>query len=846
MTPVDNLNSVRSFVRNLNVVLKQVNLYGLAHKQVAPQLENAWKELRAGLDSGKLVITGAGDHLLLGGKPLNAGSADKSLARLLTASGIAGICFLPELDIEQFGQFVRTMAVTKSQDLLPEFKRHFGARSPVRLLEFRIGEDEPEEHGMNLAGHLAAAMLGATTESTNTTPATTNDLLRMLVSLDAPANGSANTAVAWSSTAPSRNLGEDEVTETIRWLAKLGGARKETAGAGEAPTIDQLPEVARDALRNALSAPALEENDPERPTLITLAEQLAVKVALEKYERGEIHLNAVQQMLRRLQQEIAKLHGVVRAQEDTMFRAGIKADSESEALDQQFWAGVPVKNKLQVLLSPDGYCVPAKNIALFIDELLGQKDRNTAEQILRNYCALLRGDAAQDAKAKVAAGITALAGTYAKVSDRVLQWAMAVVASALSKNLEGELGDFLSGAMSALGRHAGTQAGYSVLSDYFDQLAGLSSLSGTVARRIWAECGLEQSVARFVDDAVTALEPMPELLEALRQVPEAVANELKKRAAGCAKREDYRRLTVLSHQLGRPLLEVLKQSAMTEKASQALLATGLLAPTDTLFVEEILKKRMPGWAPSEQSAAIHQIACSGIPERGVLLTQLFDSFHELILPQAIDEIGISGSADLDKLVEISGRPKQVSPFIQLKVIEALGNLRAKTAAPLLRHFVLTRSVFKFEYEKETRIVAMQAMLKIDPLSARETLEKSGLTSEDLQLAPLRPGPGEWIRQRRYARVPIDGMLSAAITSDTGSCDISLEAMSMGGGGGRTNSRAQLACDGLVEMQFGLRKVRARVLLHPIDTYKLGFEIASIPLDHRTRLRQFLTARQAKA
>jgi hypothetical protein len=839
MTTADNLNSVRAFVRNLNVVVKQVNLYGLTHKQVAPQLENTWKELRTALDSGKLVVTGAGDHLLVGGKPVSAGSADKSLALMMTGSGIAGICFFPELSFEQFGEFVRTLAVTKPTDLLAQFKKDFGTKAPVRLLEYRIGEEEPTEQGMNLAGHIAAAMLGAVPVSTDAKPVTANDLLRALVGLD-PNSRSIELPQTQQE---QRNLGEDDVTQTIRWLAKLGACENRGPDAGQVPTLEQLPAVAQHALKQALSH---ETTDSEQPGIVSLAERLAIKIALEKYERGEIQLNAVQQMLQRLKLEISKLQGIVRAQEDTMLRAGIHSHAEGEALDRQFWAGVPAKNKLQVLLSSDAYCVPARNIESFIGELIECRDRNSAEQILRNYCSVLRAPVTPDIKLKVAGSIGYLAPIFPKVSDRVTQWAMAVVASALSKNLGGELGNALSSTMSALGREAGSHAGYGVLTDYLDQLAGLRSLSDEVAGKIRAECGIEDSVRRCVEDAVNALEPKPDLMEALRQVPEAVAAELKQRAARCSKREEYRRLTVLSQELGRPLLELLKQSAKTDKPAEALLAAGLLAPHDSLYVQEVLRKRIPGWAPSEQSAAIHQLASSGIAERGVVLTQLFDCFHELILPQAIDEIGISGSADVDRLVEISGRPRQVSPFIQLKVIEALGNLRAKVAIPLLRHFVLTRSVFKFEYAKETRIVAMQAMLKIDPLSARETLERSGLTSDDLQLAPLRPGPGEWIRQRRYARIPIDGLLSAAITSEEGSCHLSLEAMSMGGGGGHTSARTELSGDGLVEMRFGLRKVRARVLLHPIDTYKLGFEIAAIPLEDRSRLRQFLATRQARA
>jgi hypothetical protein len=108
---------------------------------------------------------------------------------------------------------------------------------------------------------------------------------------------------------------------------------------------------------------------------------------------------------------------------------------------------------------------------------------------------------------------------------------------------------------------------------------------------------------------------------------------------------------------------------------------------------------------------------------------------------------------------------------------------------------------------------------------------------------LKPASGTWIRQRKYLRVPIEGEMFASIKSTTGSCDISVEALSLGGGGGTTNIKSQLASDGEVELKIGLRKVRARVLVHAVDQYNVGFEIASIPLEDRTRLRQFLTARR---
>jgi hypothetical protein len=124
MTGRTHVDAVRAFVRNLNVVVKQVNMYGPAHKQVAPQLENTWKELRAALATDKVVLTAAGDHLLLAGKPLQAGSADRSFALLLVSAGIAGMCFLPDITQEQLEALVRLLANNSLQNYWRSSKRN--------------------------------------------------------------------------------------------------------------------------------------------------------------------------------------------------------------------------------------------------------------------------------------------------------------------------------------------------------------------------------------------------------------------------------------------------------------------------------------------------------------------------------------------------------------------------------------------------------------------------------------------------------------------------------------------------------------------------------------------------
>ena len=846
MTVGTQIDSVRAFVRNLNVVVKQVNLYGLAHKQVGPQLESTWKELQQCLGHEKLVLTAAGDHLLFNAKPLQAGSADKNFAQLLVSAGTAGICFLPEMNAEVLAALVKTLATTKPAELLSEFKKQFGTKAPVRLLEFHIGGEEPVNAGMNLTGALASAMLSnlrTAAPSGNgdaTGPASTNDLLRLLCSFDPQQNGNGEGNAETTGEDAPVALAEDDVAETIRWLARLSAGQKGRKDVA-LPQAQELPAAGLLALRKALESEDAQTTESDRPTLLSLAEQLAVKVALDKYQRGEIPFNAVQEMLQRLKKEIETLHKVLKSHEDTMYRAGLTVESESEALDRQFWAGIPTRNKLQVLLSSEAWCIPPKNVLSFVNEL-AEKNDPAAEQILRNYCGLLR-TADASSQLKIANGIAVLAPAFSCISARLTRWAMTYASAALAENLSSDMTPALCTALAALVHEAANARKYEIVPAFFDKLADLQGVAPQISDRVHIEAGIEGCAGRFLDDALSVELPATDLIEALQQMPYAVASELKKRATNCAKRDDYRKLTGLSDQLGAPLLEALRQSAAVDQPSEALPAIGLLTPLDSNYVEKTLKKRLQGWSPIQQSIAIHQISCSGMAERGVLLSQLLDSFDELILPQAIDEIGMSGTAKVERLVGEASRTETTAPYVQLKVIEALGNLKAKPAVALLKEIVMARSVWKWEFARETRIVALQALLKIDPPTAKNVMKASGISMEELQLSQLKPASGEWIRQRKYLRVPIAGDMFASITSNSGSCDISVEALSLGGGGGSTSVRSQLASDGEVELKIGLRKVRARVLLHAIDTYKVGFEIASIPLEDRTRLRQFLTARR---
>jgi len=107
--------------------------------------------------------------------------------------------------------------------------------------------------------------------------------------------------------------------------------------------VAQLPGRAQDTLKQALAALAAQAPDarPDESVLVQLAEQLAIRFALERFERGEVKVNAVRQMLDRMNQEIENLRKILGAHEDKMSEAGILAESHREILDKQFWAAVP-------------------------------------------------------------------------------------------------------------------------------------------------------------------------------------------------------------------------------------------------------------------------------------------------------------------------------------------------------------------------------------------------------------------------------------------------------------------------------------------------------------------------
>jgi hypothetical protein len=83
------------------------------------------------------------------------------------------------------------------------------------------------------------------------------------------------------------------------------------------------------------------------------AESMAIKFALDRYQRGDVKVNAVHDMMEHMSRQMDTLRQILRVQEDKMSKAGILVESHADILDRMFWAEIPEAAR-------KAFCSPAK------------------------------------------------------------------------------------------------------------------------------------------------------------------------------------------------------------------------------------------------------------------------------------------------------------------------------------------------------------------------------------------------------------------------------------------------------------------------------------------------------
>jgi hypothetical protein len=268
-----------------------------------------------------------------------------------------------------------------------------------------------------------------------------------------------------------------------------------------------------------------------------------------------------------------------------------------------------------------------------------------------------------------------------------------------------------------------------------------------------------------------------------------------------------------------------------------------LSKLDPEAVEVFLPARMKDFPRTSQDRIIRQISASGAPGRCRILLELLDHVDPLIMPLALDEIGVTSDREaLGRLLTIvdGDLPTGGGPYLQVKAIEALGRIHAPESTTTLKRIVESKKMFGWVHAQEFRIAALQALAGLEPDWARDFVAKSGIDREDLALAPLDVYPNsKFVRQRRHTRVRLHKPVSAVSTNLKENCRLEIKTASLSGGVATISRHLAPGTHVQLKLQLGLRNVLATALMRDYRAQDMAFEIVDMSLDERSKYRRLL-------
>jgi hypothetical protein len=867
--------TARAFVRSLNVLLKFARLYGLEHVRSASQFETTLQELEDAVEmsgtSGLLLGT-TGSQLLLDGVPLEITPAERSFANLLSAAGVASISFGRNLKREEFERFIRAFMEMGSKasglaDKLEEFSQR-SSGGAIRVNEIRFVAEDSAYSDARIAAQLTARTLGADADAIQEWFRSPEKMIQLIAAAEGASksgtvSGSAGETGAGSGTgaigifgAGSADtsagivLNEADMQGLLRLLAQFGEATQSHSPHLDASAWQQklshLPQNAQVTLRQALAgiAGSAPKAKLDGATLLRLAEDLAIRFALERYQRGEVRVNAVRQMLDKMGGEIETLRKLLKAREDKMAKAGIAVESHADLLDRQFWARVPESGKREVLLSTEAWCIPPRNVQQFVEELLGRGEGDAAGDILVHYATCVRNKD-PEARKKAAIGLGQLAELYSRAASKRLQNAILEIGRQMQDEPEYDLQTLLGAAFVRLSQEAASRRYYRAMQQALDSLDSLEESRPSWAQSLRPRLGIENRVSEFIDDAMNSDVVPPTLTEVLRRVAPAAAEQLALRLSRATRRYDRERIVELAGTIGDACAAPLRKILGSEPFVKAAIVIGLLSRIEPYSLAEILPARLSEGNRGFHDAVVRQLSIAGAPERGRILVNFLELFDPLVRPFAVDEIGMCGDPwTADKLLRLVNGAilPDSSEFLRVKAIEALGRIRAPGTVERLRHFLEDRKTFGWAHPDEVRTAVAQALAKIDPEWLAAFIPKSGLDPALLAIAPLDPLPEkDFVRFRRYRRTKLARTVPALVSSAHGKQSLAINVMSLDGGLISGDVQLAVGTSASLKIPNGLRSINAQAVVRFVRSHQAGFEWVGMELDDRAKLRRLLVS-----
>ena len=311
-------------------------------------------------------------------------------------------------------------------------------------------------------------------------------------------------------------LQEQEVIQAIRLLTRFGQVQqdptvKEEDIQKELTETDPNTRLNLAAVAGKSGGEGDNREEEDTPLLMKAAEHMAIRFALERYQKGEVKVNAVHQMMEHMSRQMDSLRSILKLQEEKMSKAGILVESHADILDRMFWAEVPESGKKSVLMSHEAPCVPPRNLRQFVEVLLERDDKQSAADILNNYSSCL-GAKDMEPRRRTAIGLSQLADLYARLGGQPMGQAVRKLSEQLIAEKDPELQSLFSAAFVRLSQEASSAKNYAAVNEVCAGMELVSVERPVLMNDLRPRVGVENRLPEFIEEALHMDQLPPDLV----------------------------------------------------------------------------------------------------------------------------------------------------------------------------------------------------------------------------------------------------------------------------------------------------------------------------------------------
>jgi len=595
--------------------------------------------------------------------------------------------------------------------------------------------------------------------------------------------------------------------------------RSEFAGAGE---------LLRSLVMRGVALEPPRESESLGIYLARLADALSVDYARSEFFARRLRPAEVRMMLSQL-----------RAERD----GRQENDAGLDALVERFWRALPARERTRLLASADAWCLPIPLLRDYLEGLVAaaesrraEASRREARRALADYGRCLESEE-EKARRAVASGLVEMkdvleriwpCAQLADLGRRVVAALRREVSPGIANLLE-QLTQILATLALARGDCAEVEA---ILTE-IDQAPAEADEERLAAltRRI-VDC---EEWLLLVDLALANRALDSGLPRLLRRDPERMLDRLRLLLTSSAGSNALPAMARLVRAAGEPVLGALETHLLEPRRQRVATAIKLLSAAAPERLIAALARAFSSWDWSLQDLAVTELARQSAPGLRAQVAQAFLALlrdaHLLVAPGMIDQIGLVGdTAAVPRLIEIAGGEVERlgDVFLRIKAIEALGRMKASSAAELLRNLVRNRSGLTYVEPAGLRSAAEDALALIE--------DRSG--SPNLRLgtkAPATPN-NPFAQPRRYLRVLLPDPLPAKMEGpQTHSARV--RSIAMGGASLESSGPFAVGESLRIKIHAGFEKIRATAVVRSVSAKGCGIEFVHMSQEDREKLRR---------